>query len=182
MPSQAQTELTVRLKDVKEIIEAHVAITGAGRGRPAQKQGAAITRAGIVLLSAATEAYVEDLYEEAARLIFVGMSDDDLKRLFRNTSKRLNNADVQKTELLFFNLGIPWVLQGISWRNFTNATLRSDLDHLIVARNQIAHGRGQQINLWKLRRWKNMVEMLAPKLDDKVALHIRTVTGQRPNW
>jgi len=182
MPSNARQELATRLKDVDELIAAHAALTGGGRGRPAQRQGAAITRAGTVLLSAATEAFVEDLFEEAARSIFAATTAADLDQLFRNTSKRLNNADVYKTELLFFNLGLAWVLRGLSWRKFPNETLRSELNKLVQTRGSIAHGRPENVKLQMLRRWKNMIEMLAPKLEEKIANHIAQVTGQRPNW
>jgi hypothetical protein len=182
MPSNARLELSTRLKDVDELVAAHAALTGGGRGRPAQRQGAAITRAGVVLLSAATEAYVEDLFEEAAQLIFNGMPADDLDRLFKNTSKRLNNADVHKTELLYFNLGMPWALRDLSWRKFTNDTLRRELNKLIETRGGIAHGRPSTVRLQTLRRWKNMIEMFAPRVEEKVAVHVERRTGHRPSW
>lgn len=182
MPSQALLELKTRLKDVDELISAHTAVTGGGRGRPVMRQGAAITRAGVVLLSAATEAFVEDLFEEAAKLIFDIMPDDDLEKLFKNTSKKLNNADVHKTELLYFNLGMPWALRGINWRKFSNETLRKELNKLIETRGSIAHGRGQTVGLRTLRRWKNMIEMFAPNFEIKVADYVSNATGLRPNW
>ncbi len=182
MSSQALQELETRLRDVDELIVAHAALTGGQPGRPAQRQGAAITRAGVVLLSAATEAFVEDLFEEAARLVFNGMPAADIDKLFRNTSRRLNNADVHKTEMLYFNLGLPWAVRGLSWKKFPNDTLRAELNKLIGARNGIAHGRGEQVRLQTLRRWKNMVEMFAPRLEAKVADHVETMTGNRPAW
>lgn len=114
MPSQARIDLNARLADVDELVKAHGLVTGGRVGRPAQRQGAAVTRAGIVLLAAAMEAFVEDLYEEAAKLLWPNASAADRKALFNDTSRRLNNADVRKTELLFFNLGLPWVLGRIS--------------------------------------------------------------------
>jgi hypothetical protein len=182
MPSQAHQELEARLRDVEELINAHTTVTGGEPGRPAARQGAAITRAGIVLLAAATEAFVEDLFEEAARLIFADMPNNDLERLFRNTSKRLNNASVHNIEMLYFNLGMPWVLQIIAWRKFPNGTLRKELDKLIEGRNTIAHGRGEMVRLQTLRRWKNMIEMLAPRFVAKLADRVEEATGQRPEW
>lgn len=182
MPSQARNELTIRLKDVDELISAHVALTGGGRGRPQKRQGAAIARAGVVLLSAATEAFVEDLFEEAAKIIFVEMPPNDLDRLFKNTSKKLNNADVHKTELLYFNLGMPWALLDLAWKKFTNQTLRKDLNKLIETRGGIAHGRPIAVNLNTLKRWKNMIEMFAPKFEEKVAAHVEKATDNRPAW
>ena len=182
MSSQARLELNTRLKDVDELIAAHTAVTGGGRGRPAKRQGAAITRAGVVLLSAATEAFVEDLFEDAAAQIFAGMPPAELDKLFKNTSRRLNNADVHKTEMLYFNLGMPWALHGIKWKKFRNDTLLLELNRLIETRGSIAHGRGGTVGLHTLRRWKNMVEMLAPRLEAKVADHVEIITGQRPAW
>jgi hypothetical protein len=183
MPSTANADLMLRLRDVAEIIAAHEALTGGGRGRPALRQGAAITRAGIVLLAAATEAFVEDLFEEAAGLVFVGMPAADLQKLFNNTSKRLNNADVHKVELLFFNLGMPWALRNMSWKKFSNPTLRADLNALIQTRNRIAHGDNTEaLRLASLRRWKNMIEMFASRFETKVADHVQTTTGHRPAW
>lgn len=182
MPSRARSELNTRLRDVDELIMAHTRVTGGVRGRPAERQGAAITRAGVVLLSAATEAFVEDLFEEAATIIFAGMAGEDLDRLFKNTSKRLNNADVHKTEMLFFNLGFPWILHEISWRKYPNRQLRCDLDELIKTRGSIAHGRSVTVRLQRLRRWRNMIDMLATRFEQKVAEQLQRTAGRRPDW
>jgi hypothetical protein len=159
----------MRLRDVDELIAAHEALTGGGPGKPAKKQGAAITRAGIVLLAAAWEAFVEDHFEEAAPRILGGLGgDQDKKRFFAQTSKRLNNAKVEKVEFLYFNLGLTWVLNGISWQKFSNKILRSEIDELVEARNSIGHGGKKAHRLNELRRWKNMIETLAKKFDTKV--------------
>ena len=135
MPSNSRNELQRRLRDVDEIIDAHRAITGGGKGKPAQEQGGALTRAGVVLLSAAMEAFVEDLFEEAARLLMPGRTEDEMVSLFKNTSRRLNNADIHKTQMLFFNLGIPWVLENIRWQKFSNNDFKSSVNRLVGARN-----------------------------------------------
>lgn len=182
MPSSSRDELNVRLKDVAELIHAHTTVTGGGPGKPAQRQGAAITRAGVVLLAACMEAYVEDLYEEAAAMIFHAMTADERKRLFENTSKRLNNADVHKTEMLFFNIGLPWALSTVSWQKFSNETFKKALNKLVETRNQIAHGKQPSVTLPTLRRWRTMVENYSRSLDHVVANHIQQVTGNNPNW
>lgn len=182
MATKARMELETRLNDVDELILAHGVITGGRRGRPVLRQGAAITRAGVVLLSAATEAFVEDLFEEAAPKIFRGMSEADFTKLFKNTSRRLNNADVFKTEMLYFNLGMPWALKEIKWQKFSNDSLRTELDKLIRARGGIAHGRATPVRLQTLKRWKNMVEMLAPRFERKVAEFIYASTNRYPPW
>jgi len=183
MPSQARLDLDARLGDVDELIKAHGLITGGGVGRPAQRQGAAVTRAGVVLLAAAMEGFVEDLYEEAAKILWPNVSAADRKALFDDTSRRLNNADVRKTELLYFNIGLPWVLGHIRWQKFPNATFKKSLDELVTKRNQIAHGNKQgTAQLGQLRRWKNMVTVYSSRLEAVVAGHIETVTGSAPNW
>ena len=182
MPSDAHAELQTRLRDVAELIEAHEQLTGGNPGRPADRAGAAVTRAGVVLLAAATESYVEDLFEEAATHIFDGMSEDDFRRLFRNTSKRMNNAAVHNVDMLYFNLGLAWVLSDIRWRKFSNNTFRTELDKLVETRNIISHGRNPPVRLSMLRRWKNMIQMFAPRLEHKVAEHIEWMTEQRPDW
>src|SRR5438309_1179054 len=110
MPSHARGELETRLRDVDELISAHEALTGGTPGRPKERQGAAVTRAGVVLLAAATEAFVEDLFEEAARLVWPSAKKRQLDELFEKTTRRLNNANVANSQLLFFNLGLPWAL------------------------------------------------------------------------
>lgn len=180
MPSNAFQELQERLKDVKELVKAHGALTGVERGR--RHEGAAITRAGVVLLAAATEAYVEELFDESADLIFAVMTQDELSRFKKATSGRLNNADVYKIELLYFNLGCPFVLKNIKWQKCSNDTFKEELNRLIKARNQIAHGKMPTLNLSSLRKWKRMIDNFAPRLQDRLRDHVEEMTGARPPW
>ncbi len=183
MPSQARLDLELRLTDVDELIEAHGLITGGRVGRPIERKGAAVTRAGIVLLAAAMEAFVEDLYEETAPLVWPGAATAELKVLFDNTSRRLNNADVRKTELLFFNLGLPWALGDVRWQKFSNVTFKKSLNDLVEKRNQIAHGNKKgTARLAQLKRWKALVKNYSIRLEAIVADHVEDLTGTRPNW
>ena len=70
MPSQHRIELDTRLKDFDELMLARDLVCPDGRGRDRERQGAAILRSGVVLLSAAFEAYVEEVYDEAVDLVF----------------------------------------------------------------------------------------------------------------
>lgn len=105
--SLAREELLNRLDDVEELVSAHSVLTGGGRGRPRERQGAALTRAGVVLLAAAMEAYVEELFEESARRVFANWPEPDVDAFVEQTAGRLNNADAKKTGMLFFNIGVP---------------------------------------------------------------------------
>lgn len=182
MPSNALNELKVRLADVDELIQAHTIVTGGGKGKPAKRQGAAITRAGVVLLAAAMEAFIEDLFEEAGNLVFAGLTADERKELYKNTSGKLNNADAFKTNMLYFNLGCPRILSGIRWRKFSNATFIQQLNKFVETRGAIAHGKRPGVTLPQLRRWKTMVGNYAPRLEIAVAEHVHKMTGAKPAW
>jgi hypothetical protein len=146
MSSKAYGLLQQNLSDVEEIIKAHENLTGGGKGKPAGGQGAALTRAGVVLLSAAMESFVEELFKEAAGILYSKMSPEKQKTLFKQTAGRLNNADELKTNLLYFNLGCPWVLSKIRWPKFSNEAFIKSLKSLIESRGYIAHGDGQISN------------------------------------
>jgi hypothetical protein len=91
-------------------------------------------------------------------------------------------GDEHKTEMLFFNLGMPWALKNIRWRKFSNESLRDEINRLTVTRNRIAHGRGDSISLQSLKRWKNMIELFAPQFEAKVSAHILGTTGRNCGW
>lgn len=57
MSSSAMVTLQQSLRDVDEIINGHTALTGGGRGKPANRQGQAISRSGVVVLCAAMEQF-----------------------------------------------------------------------------------------------------------------------------
>src|SRR5262245_3471246 len=120
MPSAARADFEVRVEVVDRIVEAH--------GLLGRRHRPALINAGIIFLAAATEAFVEELFEEAARAIFTRMTPRQFDTLFRATSERLHTANVLNTELLYFNLGMPGALAGVSWRRFSNERLREDWD------------------------------------------------------
>ncbi len=110
------------------------------------------------------------------------MTHSDMDFLIKNSSKRFNNPDCFKIEVLYLSLGMTRCLDGISWQNFTNTKLRIEFNNLVENRNGIAHGRGRFNRLQALKRWKTMVEAFAPRFEEKVSQRIIAVTGQRPAW
>lgn len=182
MASVALSELQTRLQDVDEVIAAHVALTGGGRGRPIARRGAALTRAGVVLLAAATEGFVEDLFKEAAALLWPTRPPAQMNAYLAATAGRFANANAEATEILLSSLGLPWALDTISWRRFTNSSFRSSLNRLIQSRNEIAHGQRPTLQLRQLRAWRNMVGQYGPQLEGCIAAHITVATGQAPPW
>lgn len=184
MPSQALDELRDALKDVDEIVAAHRALTGGTPGRPQKKQGAAITRGGVVLLAATVEAFVEDLFDEAVDKIFAGRPDAQRNDLKSKTSGNFANATTYKIDSLFFAVGVPWITERIRWQKFSNASFTTSLNGLIKSRNAIAHGDRPRpgIRLRQLRAWRTMVEKFAVRLEALVADEIEQATGTRPPW
>lgn len=158
-------------------------MTGGGAGKPAGGKGIELTRAATVLLAAALEGFVEDLFDQAVDLIHADRTDSERKKFKKATSGRFGNADVAKTDLLFSHLGYPWIMDRVNWQKFSNSTFKHSLETLVVARNKIAHGRApDQAQLKKIKDWKNMVERYATKLESLVADHVATTTGTKPAW
>lgn len=174
MPSAARDDFATRLDFVDRIIEAHSLLP--------RRHHMALVNAGVVFLAAATEAFIEELYEEAAGLIFAGMTEKEFKALFKATSERFHTASVQNTEFLYFNLGMAWALNGLSWRSFSNATLRKVWTEFFETRNRVAHGAHVPVTVAKLHRWRNMLERFVPLFEQKVATHVETMSKRRPSW
>lgn len=67
MPSKALQSLTTRLNDIAELLKAHRKVSGDKVGR--KYEVAALNRAGLVLLSAHLEGFIENLVEECVSLM-----------------------------------------------------------------------------------------------------------------
>ncbi|MDJ0949944.1 MAG: hypothetical protein QNJ94_13585 [Alphaproteobacteria bacterium] len=168
--------------DVVEIIAGHVALTGGGRGRPARRQGQAITRSGVVVLCAAMEQYLEDLFKEAAPLIYPTATADELERLFSATADKLNHPSLHAVTVMYFSIGMNHPFSKIRWPKMPNPDFQRTYNKFLETRGQIAHGRQPTVRLATLRSWKTMVELSAIRLERLVADHIEERTGNRPAW
>ncbi len=182
MPSTARAELGTRLRDVERLVTVHGELTGSNAAGRKATHGPSITKAGVVLLAAAMEAFVEELFEEAGDLIFSDISADERMALYKQTSRRMNAATVDNTNMLFFNLGIPWVLSDVRWQKFSNPTFRKRLTQMIDRRGQIAHGKKHHVTLTQLNAWHGMVKKYAEVLESLVRAHVHQRTGQIPGW
>ncbi|MGG2395752.1 HEPN domain-containing protein [Pseudomonas sp. SH1-B] len=181
MPSNANTKLKKRLQEIDEVISARNAICPAGAGKPAQRKGAAVIKAGTTLLAAVFEGFVEELYEKTLDLLHPTLTVQ-VKELKKHTSEKNHNANNHQVNNLFFYAGIPWVMHSnkIRWQKFSNAQVRKTLGALSNARNRIAHGGSHTVTKIQLVSWRNFIERLSDKLDLVVADHIETQTGTRP--
>lgn len=182
MPSIARDELDVRLADFDELMLARDAICPTGRGRPSQRQGAAILRSSVVVLSAVFEAYVERVYDEAVDILLATSAESDRESLKNKTSRRLHNANSIKVNRLFDNIGIARIMESdrVRWQKFSNTNVRAELDRIVMARNGIAHGESRAIQKRTATRWRGVIGRLADRLDGVVADHVEQQTGCRP--
>lgn len=181
MPSNANVKLKQRPQEIDEVISARNAICPAGAGKPAQRKGSAVIKAGTTLLAAVFEGFVEELYEKSLDLLHPAVPSL-VKELKKHTSEKNHNANNHQVNNLFFYVGIPWVMYSnkIRWRKFPNAKVRATLGALSSARNKIAHGGSHSVTKNQLVSWRGFIERLADKLDLVVADHIETQTGTRP--
>lgn len=182
MPSIPLTDFTARLGDVDEILQARDAICPPGAGRPAQRRGAAVLRGAVVLLSAALEAYVEDVYDRAVDLLFAGQPNADRQALKNDTSGRMNNASPFKVNRLYFNVGMEWILQDpkLHWQKFNNQRVQETLGDIVTARNRIAHRAVHSVRKPTVVKWRTYAERMTRIFDEVVSDRIELRTGTRP--
>ena len=182
MTSQARIDLTAQLADFDEVMEARDEICPSGAGRPARRRGAACIRGAVLLLAAAFEAYVEDVFNLAVDLLLSDHPHDQRKQLKKNTSGRLNNAEPFKVNMMFFHIGVPWIMghTKLRWQKFNNDSVQSTLKELVLARNTIAHGKPKIVRKPTAVKWRSFVDRLADKIDEVVADRVEKATGIRP--
>lgn len=189
MPSQAMVDFKSRLDDVDKLIATYKVVTGYQVGRPpkakqvAVLQGEAVIRAAVVFLCAAIEGFVEELFEESAVLLSPGLKRSELKkRLFSQTTERLNTPNVDNTNRLYGHLGILWILDKISWQKFTNKAARTWINTLVSKRGDIAHGKKPVVKRETLDRWRKSAEKYAKSIEKQMKMHIEEMTGTVPGW
>lgn len=93
------------------------------------------------MISATLQSYVFDVFEEEARLLLPSLTPAATG--FRDTYNRSGNPSADNIKRLFFRLGAPDVLSGLSWQRCPNDLVRSRLLKLNHLRNQCAHGSTQ---------------------------------------
>ena len=149
-----------------------------GRGRVAEVE--ALNRAAIVLLSAHLEGYLEDLYAEAASSLLRGRVKD-LLSLVADGQEMFRNPQPGHVERLFRSIGLPKVLERVSWQRATNDSVRKRLSDYTDIRNKIAHGEREiRVRKSKVVGFKKFVRVFAEKFDEKVRSEIQAVTGHPP--
>ena len=207
MSSKSLEAFSNRLKDVEQLLSAHSALTQfhrarkksekkdddgglnkiaevinalivePGRGRPAEVE--ALNRAGIVLLSAHFQGYIDDLLSEAAQIILNGKVKD-IDGLVKLSKPQSANPHPDIIEKMFNSIGVYEVLDEISWQKAKNDVIKKRLSDYIQLRNRIAHGKQEGVSKQKVLQFKKFVEIFTRNLDEIVSQKIQLSTGRKP--
>lgn len=172
----------IDLHYVNELIEVRQDQHGGARGAPpivnGHRIGASINRSCIVMLSALLQSYVEEEFKEAARRRFPTLNAN-LKAFeaYWKQMKGWGNPSDSNIRHLFLKIGVPDVLDGMTWQRTDAERIRFKLRELNEIRNQIAHGTRQltinqqaySLDLAKVVAFRNFVEQFAVRFTTHVA-------------
>lgn len=146
---------SIDLRYVDELLQARRALHGGGQGAPpivnGARQGTALNRSCVLMISALLQGFVEEVFFEVSEAK-LGLNAPQVAD-YRNLYDRFGNPSTQNVRNQFRRLGLPDVFVGLSWRGRTSPSVVRALDDLNQLRNQIAHGsthlrlRGQPYSL-----------------------------------
>jgi cell division GTPase FtsZ len=205
MPSKAYENLGHRMKDIEQLIQAHIVITQFKRARKtAEKAGGglekiaevidslisapgkgrrsevdALNRAAIVLLSAHLQGYIEDVYSESAKAL-LNPNVADIEALIKQGLSSFSNPHAYRIDRLFASIGLSRITDGLSWQKASNKSVKQRLTDYIQVRNDIAHGKQSSVHKAKVVQFKQFVEVLARCFDEKLENEIVLVTKKQP--
>lgn len=205
MPSKARGNLTERLKDIDQLLNAHTAITkfnkaeqaanaaggelakvatviqalvtNPGKGRP--KEVDAINRAAFVLSLAHFQGFVDELHAEVGRVILKGKASDP-EAVIKLVKPPRSNPHVNIINQMFAGVGVYDLMDAISWQRCDNKSVRSRLKSYLETRNKIAHGSKEAITKSRVVQLKDYIEILATKLDEQVSKKAKLLLGKEP--
>lgn len=204
MPSNALNDFQVRLAEVRQLLDAHGALTrlknaqatlnsggqslnnvaqviqqlvsAPRRGRPPEVQ--ALNSAGIALLSAHLQGFVVDIFTEVATTTLTGKVRD-LAAVIGSANTH-GNPNEQNINRLFNSIGYPNILDGISWQRTNNRRLLAKLKSFNELRNRIVHGRSETVRKSTLENYLATFTTFADRLDQKLFNEVRAVIGSNP--
>jgi hypothetical protein len=159
-----------------KIMEALVTPPGPGRAGPEVE---VLNRAGIVLLCAHLQGYVEELFAEAAEAL-LGSTVEDVEALVEEATDRFSNPHAYRIDGLFASIGLSRVTKAIAWPRSNNETTRKNLTGYVELRNGIAHGKQITVRKSKVQHFKAFVDHFSERLDVRVGERIRDLTGEAP--
>jgi hypothetical protein len=143
--TSAREKVKLNLTAVDELIEVRKNLQGGRRGAPRRRkdgarQGDSLNRSCVVLLSALLQSYVQEVFEKAAKEALPNLRNDQVWDTYWKQMKSWGNPSADNIKSLFLRIGIDDVLDGLSWQNCDNESVRCRLTELNQVRNSIAHG------------------------------------------
>lgn len=177
--------MALSLTLVDELITARRTLHGGSRGAPVllqdgTREGSALNRACVVMLTSAMQAYVEDVFLACSQKAFGHTLNDVELKDYEATWSRWGNPSDANIIRLFRRLGIHDVFDGLSWQGQTTATLKTTLNKINQVRNRIAHGEALQINgvtyslsLNQVQRWRRTCSIFGDRFEQHALNKIR---------
>ena len=133
---------TIDLQYVDELLQARRAMHGGGQGAPpivnGARQGAALNRSCVLMISGLMQGYVEEVFFEVSEEK-LGLNAAQVVN-YRDLYDRFGNPSPTNIRIHFRRLGVADVLAGLSWQARTTTSVIRALENLNHLRNQIAHG------------------------------------------
>tara|TARA_R110000822_G_scaffold172481_1_gene312137 strand:+ start:334 stop:876 length:543 start_codon:yes stop_codon:yes gene_type:complete len=171
----------IDLHYVNELIAVRQEQHGGRRGAPKlegrHRVGASLNRSCIVMLSALLQAHVEDVFKCAAKSKFLELDQNvEYFELYWKQMKNWGNPSDINIKNLFIKIGIPNVLDNLSWQRTNTADIKNRLDELNQIRNKISHGSKKitvngnsfDLNLSKVIVLRNFTENFGKRFSDHV--------------
>lgn len=180
MTSQALTGFQSNLVIVDEVFQA-----APGPGSPRKGHKGAVVAASCVLLTSTFEGYVEALFLQGADARWPKWTSAESNSFVALTTDNFHNATQFNTNRLFCNLGIPWIVNGIRWAHYSNASVCSTVSSILRDRGTIAHsGTVPRLSMPQMRVRCQFVERYANHLDSRVEAEIRKLLkpAKLPTW
>lgn len=159
----------MNLTALDEVIEARHTLHGGGKGAPIKlsdgsREGAALNKACVVLLSAELQSYVENAFISCSNKAFRKILTGQELVNYRATWSRWGNPNPANITALFRRIGMNDVLDELRWQGQSNLRLRTALDNINQVRNCIAHGseirvknKPFSLQLIKISGWRNVM-------------------------
>ncbi len=140
--------MAIDLHYVDEVIRVKRQLHGGNPGAPPLiahqiRAGASLNRSCIVLLSALLQTFVEEVFEAEVKHMFPRLNNNRDWKLYWNQVHRWGNPSDDHIQNLFLKLGIPDVLDRLSWQGITTPRIKENLKLLNEIGNDIAHGDAQ---------------------------------------
>ncbi len=167
--------MAINLTALNEVIAARKDLHGGTVGAPVKledgsKQGLALNKACVVLLSSTLQAFVEEVFLDCSNKAFgKNLAGDELKN-YRATWSRWGNPSDKNITALFRRLGVDDVFTGLSWQGQGTPALKKNLDRINQVRNKIAHGSAITVDgspfplhLYQIEKWRNIADTFGGK-------------------